>query len=49
VVDARGTRLYVDDREYFSAPGPLAGGGYFGFRTTQSVQKVAHFRVRRVA
>jgi hypothetical protein len=49
VVDARGTRLYVDDKEYFSAPGPLAGGGYFGFRTTQSRQKVEHFKVERVA
>ncbi|WP_202423782.1 exo-rhamnogalacturonan lyase family protein [Duganella margarita] len=49
VVDARGTRLYVDDREYFNAPGPLVGGGYFGFRTTHSVQTVEHFRVRRVA
>ena len=49
VVDARGTRLYVDDCEYFNTPGPLLGGGYFGFRTTQSVQKVEHFRVRRVA
>ncbi|USX17678.1 DUF6250 domain-containing protein [Oxalobacteraceae bacterium OTU3REALA1] len=49
VVDAKGTRLYVDDREFFSAPGPLAGGGYFGFRTTQSRQKVENFEVRRVA
>jgi hypothetical protein len=49
VVDARGTRLYVDDREYFNAPGPLLGGGYFGFRSTQSRQKVEHFTVRRVA
>jgi hypothetical protein len=48
VVDARGTRLYVDEREFFSAPGPLAGGGYFGFRTTQSRQKIEHFEVRRV-
>jgi hypothetical protein len=49
VVDARGTRLYMDDKEYFNAAGPLLGGGYFGFRTTQSVQKVELFRVRRVA
>lgn len=49
VVDARGTRLYVDDKEYFSAPGPLLGGGYFGFRTTQSLQTVENFSVRRVA
>jgi hypothetical protein len=49
VADARGTRLYVDDKEYFNAPGPLPGGGYFGFRTTQSRQKVEHFLVRRVA
>jgi hypothetical protein len=49
VVDARGTRLYVDDKEYFNAPGPLLGGGYFGFRTTQSRQKVEHFAVRRIA
>ncbi|HWW68536.1 MAG TPA: DUF6250 domain-containing protein, partial [Duganella sp.] len=48
VVDAGGTRLYVDDREFFSAPGPLAGGGYFGFRTTQSRQKIERFEVRRV-
>lgn len=48
VVDGRGTRLYVDDREFFSAPGPLAGGGYFGFRTTQSRQKIERFEVRRV-
>jgi hypothetical protein len=47
-VDARGTRLYVDDKEYFSAPGPLLGGGYFGFRTTQSRQKVEHFSVQRL-
>jgi hypothetical protein len=49
VVDAHGTRLHVDDREYFSAAGPLLGGGYFGFRTTQSLQKVEDFKVRRVA
>ncbi|WP_195763478.1 exo-rhamnogalacturonan lyase family protein [Duganella guangzhouensis] len=49
VVDARGTRLYVDDKEYFSATGPLVGGGYFGFRTTLSRQKVEQFRVRRIA
>ena len=49
VVDARGTRLYVDDKEYFNAPGPLLGGGYFGFRTTQSRQKVEQFSVRRIA
>lgn len=48
VVDAKGTRLYVDDREFFSAAGPLAGGGYFGFRTTQSRQKIENFQVRRV-
>ncbi|WP_205746749.1 exo-rhamnogalacturonan lyase family protein [Duganella callida] len=48
-VDARGTRLYVDDKEYFNAPGPLAGGGYFGLRTTQSRQKVENFVVRRIA
>ncbi|MET0266148.1 MAG: DUF6250 domain-containing protein [Duganella sp.] len=48
VVDAKGTRLYVDDREYFSAPGPQAGGGYFGLRTTQSRQKVENFVVRRL-
>ena len=49
VADAKGTRLYVDDREWFSAPGPQAGGGYFGFRTTQSRQKVENFQVRRIA
>jgi len=49
VVDAKGTRLYVDDREWFSAPGPQAGGGYFGLRTTQSRQKVENFQVRRIA
>ncbi|MEO5933728.1 MAG: DUF6250 domain-containing protein, partial [Duganella sp.] len=48
VVDSGGTRLYVDDREFFSAAGPLAGGGYFGFRTTQSRQKIERFEVRRV-
>lgn len=48
VVDAKGTRLYVDDREFFSASGPLAGGGYFGFRTTQSRQKIENFEVRRL-
>lgn len=48
VVDAKGTRLYVDERELFSAPGPLAGGGYFGFRTTESRQKVENFEVRRL-
>ncbi|SDF76819.1 MULTISPECIES: DUF6250 domain-containing protein [unclassified Duganella] len=49
VVDARGTRLYVDDKEYFNAPGPLLGGGYFGFRTTQSRQRVENFSVKRIA
>ncbi|WP_373987114.1 DUF6250 domain-containing protein [Duganella sp. BuS-21] len=49
VVDARGTRLYVDENEYFSAPGPLAGGGYFCSRTTQSRHKVEHLSVRQVA
>ncbi|WP_343732815.1 DUF6250 domain-containing protein [Duganella sp.] len=48
-VDARGTRLYVDDREIFTAPGPLLGGGYFGFRTTQSRHKVERFMVQRLA
>ena len=48
VVDAKGTRLYVDDRAVFSATGPVAGGGYFGFRTTQSRQKIENFEVRRV-
>jgi hypothetical protein len=49
VVDGKGTRLYVDDREFFAAPGPLVGGGYFGFRTTQSRQKIENFTVRRIA
>jgi hypothetical protein len=49
VVDARGTHLYVDDKVYFDAPGPLLGGGYFGFRTTQSRQTVKDFVVRRLA
>ncbi len=49
VVDGKGTRLYVDDREWFNAPGPQAGGGYFGLRTTQSRQKVENFQVRRIA
>jgi hypothetical protein len=48
VVDAQGTRLYVDYRQYFSAPGPQAGGGYFGLRTTQSRQKIEHFVIRRI-
>jgi hypothetical protein len=48
VVDAQGTRLFVDDRQYFSAPGPQAGGGYFGLRTTQSRQKIENFSVRRI-
>jgi hypothetical protein len=48
VVDAQGTRLFVDDRQYFSAPGPQAGGGYFGLRTTQSRQKIENFAVRRI-
>ncbi|MBV7534868.1 YesU family protein [Duganella sp. sic0402] len=48
VVDARGTRLSVDDKVYFDAPGPLLGGGYFGFRTTQSRQTVKDFVVRRL-
>ena len=48
VVDAKGTRLYVDEREFFSAAGPLAGGGYFGFRTTQSRRKIENFEVRRL-
>ncbi len=48
VVDAQGTRLYVDDRLYFSVPGPQAGGGYFGLRTTQSRQKIENFIVRRI-
>jgi hypothetical protein len=48
VVDAEGTRLYVDDRQYFSALGPQTGGGYFGLRTTQSRQKIEKFSVRRL-
>jgi hypothetical protein len=48
VVDAQGTRLFVDDKQYFSAPGPQAGGGYFGLRTTQSRQKIENFSVRRI-
>jgi hypothetical protein len=47
VVDGQGTRVYVNDALYFAAPGaPL--GGYFGFRTTQSRQKVTDFQVRRL-
>jgi hypothetical protein len=39
----------VDDKEIFSAPGPVLGGGYFGLRTTQSRQTVERFVVRRLA
>jgi hypothetical protein len=47
VVDGQGTRIYVNDALYFAAPGaPL--GGYFGFRTTQSRQKITDFQVRRL-
>ena len=49
VVDAQGTRLYRDEQLLFSKPGPMAGGGYFGFRSTASRQKIEGFTVRRIA
>lgn len=46
IVDAKGTRLYVGGRRYFSAPAPLRPSGYFGFRSTASRQTVAGFSIR---
>jgi hypothetical protein len=45
VVDGAGTSVSVDGQQYFSAAADVTGGGYFGFRTTQSRQKVEDFRV----
>ena len=45
LVNAAGTALYVDGQRFFSAPGPIASSGYFGFRTTKSRQKIEHFAV----
>jgi hypothetical protein len=49
VVDGGGTRLYLDEMLLFSAQGPMLGGGYFGFRSTQSRHKIEGFAVRRIA
>lgn len=49
LVSAAGTALFVDGQRYFAAPGPLAGSGYFAFRTTKSRQKIEHFAVYRLA
>jgi hypothetical protein len=49
VVDAQGTRLYLDEQLLFSQQGLTLGGGCFGFRSTQSRQKIEGFAVRRIA
>ena len=45
-VDGAGTRLYVDDVLWFSSH-ERVGPGLFGFRTTQSRQRVTDFAVYR--
>jgi hypothetical protein len=45
VVDGAGTSVSVDGQQYFSAAADVTGGGYFGFRTTQSRQKIENFSV----
>jgi hypothetical protein len=44
VVDGEGTRLYVDGVQYFTSRQRL-GAGLFGFRTTQSRQRITDFAV----
>jgi hypothetical protein len=44
VVDAAGTRLYVDNVQYFSAR-ERVGAGFFGLRTTLSRQRISDFAV----
>jgi YetA-like protein/Domain of unknown function (DUF6250) len=48
VVDAAGTRLYVDGVQYFSAAGAVADSGWFGLRTTKSRQRITDFAVYRL-
>ncbi|WP_338762502.1 DUF6250 domain-containing protein [Massilia sp. METH4] len=47
VVDAAGTRLYVDNVQYFASR-ERVGGGFFGIRTTLSRQRVSDFAVYRL-
>jgi hypothetical protein len=49
VVDAAGTRVFVDNVQYFAATGRVGQAGYFGLRTTQSRQRVEDFVVYRLA
>jgi hypothetical protein len=47
VVDGAGTRLYVDDVQYFASRDRV-GAGLFGLRTTLSRQRIADFTVVRL-
>ncbi|UQP02871.1 DUF6250 domain-containing protein [Burkholderia multivorans] len=46
VVDANGTRFYLDGRPCFAAAGPLPDAGWFGFRSTASRQTIRDFAIR---
>lgn len=46
VVDARGTRFYLDGKPCFSTSGPLPAAGWFGFRSTASRQTIRDFSIR---
>ncbi|MEX4002192.1 DUF6250 domain-containing protein [Paraburkholderia sp. EG285A] len=46
VVDANGTRFYLDGKPCFAAAGPLPDAGWFGFRSTASRQTIRDFAIR---
>lgn len=48
IVDAQGTRVYIDGTRYFSDAAPVPGNGYFAFRTTKSHQIISAFHIRRL-
>jgi hypothetical protein len=48
VVDASGTRFYLDGKPCFAAAGPLPDAGWFGFRSTASRQTIRDFAIRRL-
>ncbi len=48
IVDARGTRVYIDGKQYFRDAARVPDSGYFAFRTTQSHQIISAFLIRKL-